>query len=332
MATPNSIKIEHHTLELGSEYPPSNETETIEKLRVLLQLVHKSQPSGAAQRGQHVKQHGGVWATFRVHRDIPNEMRAGIFAEPQSYTALIRFSNGAPTDDDTKPAAHAMAIKVLVPNGGSVRTQQDFILADHPVFFARDVQHMFEFVNGKLNKTLNLKDFPAFERFTNVPTRGLLDMTYWSQTPYRLGSGAVKYLVKPSEQDEKIQLSPGSSPNFLREALTEQLTHEKVGAQYDFCVNPQTDAAAMPIEDPTREWTSSPVCLASIVIYPQKFDSAEQEAFFTNLSWSPWNVLPEHSPLGGINRARKIIYEDSSLLRHTTAGVEGKIPTGRESF
>src|SRR3954451_11803047 len=87
MATPNSIKIDDHTLELGREYPPPNETETIEKLRVLLQLVHKSQASGAAQRGQHPKQHGGVWATFRVLTDIPDKMRVGIFSESRSFTA-----------------------------------------------------------------------------------------------------------------------------------------------------------------------------------------------------------------------------------------------------
>jgi hypothetical protein len=66
-------------------------------------------------------------------------------------------------------------------------------------------------------------------------------------------------------------------------------------------VIPQTDAAAMPVEDPTVEWTSTPVRVAAITIDPQTFDSAEQMAFFANLSWTPWNVLPQHRPLGGIN-------------------------------
>ena len=68
----------------------------------------------------------------------------------------------------------------------------------------------------------------------------------------------------------------------------------------------------MPIEDPTVEWTSAPVRLATISIDPQKCDVPEQKAFFENLSWTPWNALPEHRPLGGINRARKLVYEDSS--------------------
>jgi hypothetical protein len=118
----------------------------------------------------------------------------------------------------------------------------------------------------------------------------------------------------------------------LREALLEQLTLRKIGAQFDLSVNPQTDATAMPIEDPTVEWTSAPVRLATISIYPQRFDAPEQKAFFESLSWNPWDALPEHTPLGGINRARQPVYEDSATLRHKTTGVAPIVPTGRESF
>lgn len=331
MATPNSIPINNQTLQLGMEYPPSNETETIEKLRALLQLVHKSQPSGAARRGQHPKQHGGVWATFRVLDDIPEEMRRGIFSAPRSFTALIRFSNGG-AEDDSKPAAHAMAVKVLVPVEGASPIQQDFILADHPVFFARDAQHMLEFVEGRVHNTLNPANFPALAGFAGVAAKSLLDLSYWSQTPYRLGSGAVKYLARPSGRDSKPETQLSSSPDTLREALIEQLTHRKVGADFKFCVIPQTDAKAMPIEDSTVEWISSPIPLARIGIYPQKFDSPEQMAFFTNLSWTPWNCLPEHTPLGGINRVRQTAYADSSTLRHQTNGIAPVVPSGREVF
>ena len=114
--------------------------------------------------------------------------------------------------------------------------------------------------------------------------------------------------------------------------LIEQLTLRKIPAHFDLSVNPQTDAEAMPVEDPSVEWTSAPVRLATISIYPQKFDSPEQLAFFESLSWTPWNALPEHLPLGGINRARRKVYEDSSALRHKTTGVAPVSPTGRESF
>jgi hypothetical protein len=316
---------------IGAEHPPAGETEAINKLRALHLGVHQGQATGPAQRGQHPKQHAGVWATFSVGKDIPAAMRVGIFAQPNTYTALIRFSNGGAADD-TKPAVHAMAIKVLVPGANALSQQQDFILADHPVFFARDVQHMLEFVDGRVHNTLDLSKYPQLNGFSRVATQSLLSMTYWSQTPYRLGPGAVKYMVRPSESEAGLQIALGSSPDCLREALVEQLTYRKTGARFDCCVIPQMDTGTMPIEDPTVEWVSEPVCLGSISIYPQKFDLPEQMQYFESLSWNPWNALPEHAPLGGINRARKSIYEDSSALRHKTTGMICPVPSGRESF
>jgi hypothetical protein len=320
-------------LEIGKEYTPDGEAEAIEQLRALHLQVHQTHP-GPSHRGEHPKQHAGVWAIVDVDANIPEKMRVGLFAKPGRYTALVRFSNGR-GPDDTKPEVHAMAIKVLVPDGSGPPKIQDFILADHAVFFARNVQHVFEFLVATVKGTpvpqLAATDYPKLVGFSSVASTSLLAMTYWSQTPYQLGDGAVKYLVSPSRSEEApIPLS--QSPDCLREALVEQLTYRKVGAQFDLCVNPQTDAAAMPVEDPTVEWTSAPVRLAGISIYPQKCDSAEQMAFFDNLSWNPWNALPEHKPLGGINRARGHVYEDSSALRHKTTGVAATIPTGREFF
>jgi hypothetical protein len=262
-------------------------------------------------------------------------MRIGLFATPRSYTAIVRFSNGRGLDD-TKPEVHAMAVKVLVPDGNGPPQMQDFIVADHSVFFARNVQHVFEFLAATVKGTpipvLAANGYPKVVGFSSVATRSLLDMTYWSQTPYKLGDGAVKYMVTPSAATAGAAVPLTSSPDCLRDALIEQLTRQKAGAQFDLSVNPQTDAETMPIEDPTVEWTSAPVRVATITIYPQQCDAPERMAFVENLSWNPWNALPEHRPLGGINRARKLVYEDSTALRHKTTGASPVVPTGRESF
>jgi hypothetical protein len=322
------------TLEIGKEYAPEGEREAIEQLRSLHLKAHQVQP-GAGHRGEHPKQHAGLWATFRVADDIPERMRVGLFARPRSYTAIVRFSNGR-GQDDTKPEVHAMAIKVLVPDGTGPPRMQDFIVADHSVFFARNVQHVFEFLAATMKGTpsaqLAATDYPALVGFSSIATKSLLAMTYWSQTPYKLGEGAVKYVVTPSQTAQGPAIPLTSSPDCLRDALIEQLTLRKTGAQFDLSVNPQTDAETMPIEDPTVEWTSAPVRVATIFIYPQKCDAPEQMAFVENLSWSPWNALPEHLPLGGINRARRVVYEDSAALRHKTTGKSPVIPTGREWF
>jgi hypothetical protein len=320
--------------EIGKESPPAGESAVIDALRALHLQVHQKQP-GPDRRGEHPKQHAGLWAQFEVRRDIPPELRVGLFATPGRYTALVRFSNGR-SFDDTKPDVHGMAIKVLVPGNEGAPRQQDFLTADHPIFFARNVQHVFDFLKATATGTpaaqLATTTHPKLIGYTSVAKSSPLNLSYWSQTPYKLGDGAVKYFVRPSggEGSSAVPLNP--TPDGLREALAEQLTFRKLDARFDLCVNPQTDAVAMPIEDATIEWTSPAVRVAEISLYPQKFDSPEQMAFFENLSWSPWNALPEHAPLGGINRARRPIYAESSALRHTSTGIATVVPTGRESF
>jgi hypothetical protein len=173
---------------------------------------------------------------------------------------------------------------------------------------------------------------PKLEGFTNVAKSSPLTLTYWSQTPYKLGDGAVKYVAYPSAGQQTPAIELTQSPDALREAMIEQLTFRKIGTQFDFCVNQQSDATAMPIEDPTVEWTSVPCKLATVSIYPQNFDSSEQMSFVENLTWNPWNSMPPHRPLGGINRARQGLYVDSQQLRHKMNGIQPYLPTGRESF
>ncbi|MEA3211388.1 MAG: hypothetical protein QOE70_4445 [Chthoniobacter sp.] len=320
-------------LEIGKEYPPSDEAAFMEQLRALHLKVHRVQP-GPEHRGEHPKQHAGLWATFAVEKDLAPELRVGLFAEPRTFTALVRFSNGR-AFDDTKPDVRGMATKVLVPQEGGLPLQQDFLTADHPVFFARNVRHAFEFLaataSGTPSAQLAMSTHPKLVGFTKPATSSLLAMRYWSQTPYAFGTGAVKYHLRPAA-DTAPAIPLSQSPDFLREALVEQLTLQKQPAQFDFCVQRQTDAAAMPVEDPTVEWSSEPTRLATLTIYPQRFDSPEQMHFVENLSWSPWNALPQHVPLGGINRVRRLVYQESSALRHDATGTPPAAPTGRESF
>ena len=308
-------------LEIGKEYPPAGEDEAIEKLKALHLSMQKVSP-GPSLRGEHPKQHAGVWATFTIADGIPDAQRVGLFAAPGAYKALVRFSNGREADD-SKHDVRGMAIKVLVPDDTGAARVQDFITANHPIFFSRDVKHLFEFLEATVKGVPPIVLVPMFPKligFTSAATKSLTAMTYWSQVPYKLGSGAVKYQVAPSAGADANASPLQSGPDFLRDALADQLTTRQVGAQFDLSVIPQTDAEAMPVEDPTIEWTSTPVRVATITIDPQTFDGADQMAYFANLTWNPWHALPEHRPLGGINRARRQIYPASSALRHTTNG------------
>jgi len=86
-----------------------------------------------------------------------------------------------------------------------------------------------------------------------------------------------------------------------------------------FMVQIQDANKHMPIEDPSVLWKetdSAFLPVATITIPSQQFDTPEQQQFCENLSFSPWNALPDHRPIGALNRVRKVVYQASSLYRH----------------
>src|SRR5262249_39966890 len=101
------------------------------------------------ERGQHAKTHGFVVAKFTVPEGLPEQLRIGLFREPRTYTAVIRFSNTG-AKYDTSPDNHGMSIKVLGVKGEKLlegeedAETQDFVMIDHPLFFAPDVASTLE--------------------------------------------------------------------------------------------------------------------------------------------------------------------------------------------
>ncbi len=90
----------------------------------------------------------------------------------------------------------------------------------------------------------------------------------------------------------------------------------------------------MPIEDAGKRWSQSLspfIKVATLVIPPQEFETAEKMEFGDNLSFNPWRCLPVHCPLGGINRARRTAYWNISKLRHERNALQEYEPT-REDF
>ena len=47
-----------------------------------------------------------------------------------------------------------------------------------------------------------------------------------------------------------------------------------------------------------------------------------------HLSFTPWHSLPEHRPIGGVNRIRKTVYEQISTLRHNANKTPRREPQG----
>jgi len=336
---------------LAVEQIPEGEQEAIQKVvDIELQLLrrrikeeHLGTPGCPVPRGQHSKHQGCVRADFVVANDIPEELRYGVFREPgKAFPAFIRFSN-AREKNDHKPGGHGMAIKLMGVTGEQLlegRQQgqtQDFLLLDSPVFFIKNAVEFADFDAAHLSSELSwfgtlstlayLAEHPReaaiLLRIEHNHSDNPLGTRYWSGTPYKLGSGAVKYVATPSPGGPKIVAPP--SEDQLRDAMKLQL--ETGTASFDFWVQPQVDPIEQPIEDATHEWESPSTKVAAIRIPSQSFDSTAQMAFCENLSFNPWHALTDHRPLGGLNRLRKAVYVALSDFRHEENHVPNIEPT-----
>lgn len=332
--TPN--RIAYPSIDPGlSENLYPHEAAIAEKIsEVIEKSIRKQYSAGTALRDAHPKAHGCVRAEFHVRETLPHYLAQGIFIPGKTYQAWIRFSNGSrdATKADIKRDARGMAIKILGVPGEKLledeATTQDFIMINHPVFFANDPERymalMQDINSDNFFRKLHIP-FALGAKGTlialNLNTRisNPLQTRYWSMIPYQLGLGsdrrAVKYSARAcSTVTDPIPEKP--SHDFLRDALRNSL--QKGDACMEFLVQPRT-SDMLPIEDSMTEWkeTQAPFYqVATIRIPEQVFDTPDQNKFCENLSFTPWHSLPEHKPLGAVNRLRKVIYDRISRVRY----------------
>jgi hypothetical protein len=74
----------------------------------------------------------------------------------------------------------------------------------------------------------------------------------------------------------------------------------------------------MSVENSTVVWDEGDAPffkVATITIPRQSFATPERDQFGENLSFSPWHALPQHRPLGAVNRTRRVVYQTIAELR-----------------
>jgi hypothetical protein len=322
-----------------SLYP--NEAATAKQIADTIEMsIRKEYVTDIALRDAHPKAHGCVRAEFKINETLPPLLAQGVFIPGKTYQAWIRFSNGSSNakQADIKKDARGMAIKLLEVSGKNLSDEnsstQDFIMINHPVFFANDPARYLSFMqdinSDKFLKKLHIP-FALGAKGTWIALNSRnkisnpLQTRYWSMVPYQLGLGDHRQAVKYSARACSTIVSPiPARPNrdFLREALRTSL--QESDACMEFLVQPRT-STSMSVEDSMTEWKEyqAPFYkVATINIPKQVFDTPEQNKFCENLSFTPWHALVEHKPLGGINRMRKIIYEQISRVRHEMNSTE----------
>ena len=313
------------------ERPEAGEEELIDKLIPLIEaLIEKSYLTGTTYRDTHAKGHAAVRATFTVLGDLPPELAVGLFARPATYPAWIRFSNLDPAPrKDARGDLRALSIKLMEVDGAMLWQSEpgartlDLILMSLPTFLTPNLQVFYDLEAALLAGGLRVPWF--FLRHPRVlgailqgrqKTANLLQIPYWSQTAYALGDRAVQYHLRP-QQGATSQRPARPSPNFLRERLSEDLARQPAG--FDFMVQLQSDPVRMPVENPMVAWDPalSPYRKVATLRLPvQRIDAPGRMQFCENLSFTPWRTLPEHRPLGAINRARLRVYPAISRFRH----------------
>lgn len=339
-------------LDLGQEYIPPNEAEAIATVLQINERILDKTEKTVVKRGEHSKGHGCIRGQLVVDAQVADhpKLQVGLFKNPgEAFSVCIRYSNFS-VKDDARGDLRGMAIKVFNVPGEKVLEDekdehtQDFLLVDYPVFVVRNARDYIDlFLEIERSKSrspvrffitgLNPFKWRWHELFIGVAYRlktvsSLFEAQYWSMTPYRLGDEAVKLTLIPSPNNRRgsfwRRLGPRSK-DYLREGMSDYLGDRS--AAFDLLVQFQTDAERMPIEDPTIRWTSPFHRVATLTIPPQTFESPEQREFCENLSFTPWHSLEAHRPLGGINRTRKIVYEQLARIRNRLNAVEHREPS-----
>jgi hypothetical protein len=306
---------------------------------------------GQFERGGNTKTHGIVRGEFRVHDNLAPELRHGIYAQPRTFRAWIRFSGPGPyiTPDIDDVGFMSISIKLMGVPGPKLmddeKFTQDMFGVSPPTFVTPDVNanaqlqiesgknaQIFYFVNFHRSHVLDLIMQGLWIKTQSSP----FEAPYFSCVPYLLGEGqAMQYSFWPlRKRRTPIPRLPLRPPDdYLRNAMVATLAAEDV--EFDVRVQGQTDPHLMPIENAAVLWPeklSPRVSVATLHIPRQKFDSPAQLDFARRLSYNPWHSIPEHRPLGNQSRARKRMYQTLSRLRHQMNGEPFYEPTGDETF
>jgi catalase len=282
---------------------------------------------GTVYRFNQPKTIACVDAWFRIHDDLPETLRHGLFASSDSYPARLRFANASEMDDSKKDI-RGLSITVTGVDSGALwgdDGRQDFVLNSYPALFVATPEAFLKFIRArqedkKLWFFLNPFDSHLKSLWTLFKARkrhlSPLDIRYWSTVPFALGSDqAVKYSVTPCS-DYTTEQVVGAGNNQLRAALKAHL--QQGPACFEFGVQHQLDPKTMPIDDASVVWdeTVSPFhTVATLTFEDQPFNTPQALAACEESRFNPWQTLPAHRPLGRMNEVRRRVYTNAAKLR-----------------
>jgi hypothetical protein len=305
---------------------------------------------GGFERGGNTKTHGIVRAELIVHDGLPPQFRHGVYAQPKTYRAWVRFSGPGPyvTPDIDDVGFMSISIKLMGIPGPKLMEEeqftQDMFGVSTPTFVTPDTR-----ANAQL-QLASLQNTPVFY-FLNSTTRTCSTSSCRDcgrrrravRSRRRTSAACRTCSVKGRRCSTRCGRSRTADPDpapprrppddYLRNAMVTALDRGDV--ELDVRLQLQTDPYLMPIENNAVLWPerlSPRVSVATLRIPKQKFDSPAQIAFARRLSFNPWHCIAEHRPLGNQSRARRRMYYELSKYRHDMNGVPHYEPNGDETL
>ncbi len=333
------------------ETTSKDEADSIAELKTSFSKILGTTSSdyGRAVRGVHAKGHGIVRGTLHIAENLPPELAQGLFATSGDYEAILRIST-APGDilDDAVSSPRGVGLKVLGVPGTLLSDvvqdgAQDFLMVNGPVFgaptpaaFAKNLKLLAgttdkaEGAKAALSATLRVIEgaleavggkSALITQLGGAPEAHPLGETYYSQTAQRFGEYMAKFSLVPispglvERTGDKVNVQ--DRPNALRQDVSEVIIEQ--GGTWELRAQLCVDLDKMPVEDPTVLWDEklSPYrAVATLTVAPQvAWTNGSSEAQEDRLSFNPWHGLEAHQPLGGINRARRELYDFSADFR-----------------
>jgi hypothetical protein len=307
-----------------------------ELIRSFAEQIHKVQRRNRKQGGEpilrafHAKLLAGIGdARVEISRNLRPELRTAMLDPGATYPTVVRFSSASgmiqPDDADD---LRGIAVRILLDQG----EPQDLLMTNAPASHARDARQFMvtslAMAGGRrlgaiprlalaLGPWEALRILRALRRASSRHVQSLATETFWSRAPFVIGPYAVKLILRP-------EAHPGAGPGTrgrdrLRAEFVERLRRDDV--RYLLQVQRFVDGRRTPIEDGTVEWTEAdapPETIAEVILPSQDLkagDAAKRERSIDELAFSPWNAGGGLYPIGGLNRARRLVYPASARLR-----------------
>lgn len=343
------------------ETPVENEEELIQEITQMMadSNLKEFETIRHGIRDAHAKSHGVLTGVLTVRDDLPARLQQGIFARPSRHDVVVRLSS-APggVRPDEIPQPRGFALKIMDVEGerlldGDEGRNQDFLMVNLSELAFGDIpgyKKLLPLLERRATSPAGLQRAGAalgrgLESAVQATGRKaplaveslasthdhLLGETYYSQGALRFGDHVAKISVTPSSPNARAltgKAMKGLSQSGIEAAVAEVMRDQAVS--FDLRAQLCTDVQRMPVEDASVAWDEdeSPFEVLGTLTFPAQETFSDERRVWADdvLSFSPWNGVQAHQPLGSIMRIRRHVYQVSSDRRHRLNAIDRSEP------